>query len=165
MICFDINQVDLKGPDCDFQDQTDMLFKNITPESTSGKPWLKGFLTHCSLAISVGRFFSSPLLLCTENQDLILNTQDAGGQGWSYLHPPTAPSSRSTARSNLKGVWFYVLNTLLIIKSELWTHNFCDIGKRSNWLSSKGKPGSKLLSLNKFPAIIFILYILKFSKM
>lgn len=106
MICFDINQVDLKGPDCDFQDQTDMLFKNITPESTSGKPWLKGFLTHCSLAISVGRFFSSPLLLCTENQDLILYTQDVGGQGWSYLHPPTAPSSRSTARSNLKGVWF-----------------------------------------------------------
>jgi len=47
LLCFNINQVDLKEPDCDFQDQTDMLFKNITPASAAGRPlFLFPTITH-----------------------------------------------------------------------------------------------------------------------
>lgn len=35
--CFDINQVDLKESDYNFQDQTDMLFKNTTAENHSSE--------------------------------------------------------------------------------------------------------------------------------
>lgn len=85
---FNIKEVDLWWPDCDFPGQTNMLFRSVTPESASGKPWLKVLLTFCSSSIYVGRFFSSLLLLFTENQALILdNTQDAEDKHGNIFAP------------------------------------------------------------------------------